>query len=87
MAEMLERNKTLEELWLSYCTSLGVSGVTRLIESLQHNTKLRQLTLRLPQKYRHNVIISSELYKKVQSRDIVECMVVYRNNKHVSILL
>ena len=68
VAEMLERNQTLEELWLSYCTSLGVSGVTRLIESLQHNTKLR--LLRLPREYRDNVI-SSELYKKVQSRHIV----------------
>ena len=68
VAEMLERNKTLDILYLYGCTSLGVSGVTRLIESLQHNTKLRQL--RLPEKYR-DIVISSELYKKVQSRDIV----------------
>ena len=68
VAEMLERNKTLEQLYLYGCTSLGVSGVTRLIESLQHNTELRQLWL--PQKYR-GIVISSELYKKVESRDIV----------------
>ena len=68
VAEMLERNKTLEQLWLYGCTLLGVSGVTRLIESLQHNTKLRELYL--PRKYEDNVI-SSELYKKVQSRVIV----------------
>ena len=64
LAEMLKRNRSLEELLLR-CSTIDIDGTHSLLNSLHHNTVLRKLTL--PIDHRDSVT-NSDMYIRVKER-------------------
>ena len=65
LAEMLKTNTSLESLWIN--ETVGKQGLYQIIESLQHNSTLKELILNLSDTYKVHTI-HHELEKGVQNR-------------------
>ncbi len=67
IAGMLQVNQTLESLWIN--ETVGENGIHHIIESLRHNTSLKQLVLNLKDTYRVKTVRSHvEQNHEFQSR-------------------